>query len=100
MTSPLNDDASAGRPEGPQEGSPADDAPPTQPEGSLVPPPRVPPTSIASSSDSPLPGKPRHSEPWRRPGWRPRPGILELANRILDIVDGLADNVARELRLR
>ena len=99
MLSPSNDGAESPRPEPPEHWSAAEDAPSTQPEGSLVPPPREPPTAVSADAESPFPWKPRR-EPWGQPDWRRRTPFAEVANRILDFVDSVADGIARQLYLR
>ncbi len=67
--------------------------PETQPEGSLTPPPRVPPTAVATAAPLP-PSSPR------RP-LRTRPtGVVDFVNRALDQLDTLADRIAGAVGLR
>jgi len=62
------------RPEGPESFS-ADDTPPTQPEGALVPPPR-------------------------KPGWQHRTRFAQFVTEIFNAIDGVADRIAERLGLR
>jgi hypothetical protein len=94
-----NEQPGAERPAGPESVSP-DDSPPTQAEGALVPPPRKPPTALAAAAEAFPPNPARFSEPWRRPGWGHRTGFAQLATRIFDTLDVIADRIAEELRLR
>ena len=88
------------RPDGPGSFS-TDDALPTQPAGSLVPPPRKPPTALGANADSSFPLDPRRFiEAWRKPGWRGRSRVERLASELLDAIDGAADRIAEGLRLR
>ena len=66
--------------------------PETQPDGSLMPPPRYPPTAVATAA--PLP--PSES---RRTRAR-RSGVVALVNRALDQLDTLADRIADAVGLR
>lgn len=66
--------------------------PETQPDGSLMPPPRNPPTAVATAA--PLPP----SEP-RRVRAR-KSGVVALVNRALDQLDTLADRIADAVGLR
>ena len=64
----------------------------TQPEGALVPPPRIPPGAIATATPEP-PRKPRHA-PVRR-------GRVEtLIGSLLDGLDSVADRVRQAMGLR
>jgi hypothetical protein len=67
--------------------------PETQPEGSLVPPPRVPPTAVATAAPLP-PSSPRLSLATRRSG------VFAMVNRALDQLDTLADRIADAVGLR
>lgn len=95
----ANEQPGAERPAGPESSS-ADDSPPTQSEGALVPPPRKPPTAIGAAAESFPPNPARFSEPWRRPGWKRRTRLAQLATQIFDTLDAIADRIAEELRLR
>ena len=95
-----SDHGDSERPGPPEDWSASEDASlPTQPEGSLVPPPRVPPTATGADAEPLFPRWPRRREPWSQPEWRRRT-FQEVANRILDVVDELADRFARQLGLR
>ena len=87
------------RPEPPEQWSASEDAPRTEPEGGLIPPPRVPPTAVGADAEPLFPRWPRRREPWSQPDWRRR-NFAEVANRILDIVDEVADRFARQVGLR
>jgi hypothetical protein len=67
--------------------------PETQPDGSLMPPPRNPPTAVATAA--PLPP----SQPQRVRGRRSS-GVVALVNRALDQLDTLADRIAGAVGLR
>jgi hypothetical protein len=67
--------------------------PETQPDGSLAPPPRVPPVALATSA--PIP--PRPSAP--RSPWRTET-IRDLAAAALDRLDTLGDRIANVVGLR
>jgi hypothetical protein len=71
-----------------------DFTPPTEPSGDLVPPPRVPPTAVATLSPEPLPYRPSR-QPYLRSN-----ALWRLVDRTLDAVDGLADSVAEGLGFR
>jgi hypothetical protein len=94
-----NEQPSAERPAGPESFS-TDDTPPTQTEGALVPPPRKPPTALAAAAEAFPPNPARFSEPWRRQGWGHRTRVAQLATKIFDTLDVIADRIAEELRLR
>ena len=94
-----NEQPGAERPEGPESFS-ADEAPPTQTEGALVPPPGKPPTAVGADAESFPPDPARFSEPWRRPGWGHRTRVAQLATEIFDTLDAIADRIAQQLRLR
>lgn len=69
-----------------------DDAPPprTEPTGELVPPPRKPPTAIDAAASGPDP----------QPTWPtalPR-AIIDGVDRVLDVLDSLADTVRDAVR--
>ena len=98
MSTP-NEQPGAERPAGPESLSP-DNAPPTQTEGALAPPPRKPPTAIGAAAESFPPDPARFSEPWRRPGWRHRTPVAQLATEIFNTLDAIADRIAEQLRLR
>jgi len=68
--------------------------PPTQPSDSLVPPPKVPGTAIATSAPEP-PRPPRHPRSFRDPN-----PIRRFITSTLDFVDDVADAVAGGLGLR
>lgn len=89
----------AERPAGPESLSP-DDAPPTQTDSALVPPPRKPPTANGADAEAFPPDPSRFAEPWRRPGWRHRTRVAQLATEIFDTIDAIADRIAQQLRLR
>ena len=67
--------------------------PETQPDGSLTPPPRVPPTAIATAAPLP-PSSPRRNVARRRSG------VLGLLERTLDRLDTLGDRIADAVGLR
>ncbi|MFL5613105.1 MAG: hypothetical protein ACJ796_05530 [Gemmatimonadaceae bacterium] len=94
-----NEQPGAERPAGPESLS-ADDAPSTQAEGALVPPPRKPPTALGASAESFPPNPARFSESWRRPGLGRRTAFTQLATEIFNTLDAIADRIAEELRLR
>jgi hypothetical protein len=75
-----------------------DDAgqPATEPRGALVPPPTHPPTAVAAASDPPprLP-RVRSSRRLRAPA-----GLFAVVERVLDLVDSVADRVADAAGLR
>lgn len=98
MSTP-NEQPGAEHPAGPESFS-TDDAPPTETEGALVPPPRKPPTAIDAAAESFPPNPGRFSEPWRRPGWRQRTRFAQLATEIFDTLDAIADRIAEQWRLR
>ena len=89
----------AERPAGPESLSSAD-APPTQTEGALVPPPRKPPTAVGAAAEAFPPDPTRMSEPWRRPGWGHRTRVAQLATEIFNTLDAIADRIAQNFRLR
>jgi hypothetical protein len=67
--------------------------PDTQPDGSLVPPPNVPPVALATSA--PMPARPSGSRsPWRAETLR------DLAAVALDRLDMLGDRIANAVGLR
>jgi hypothetical protein len=74
-------------------------APPTEPAGSLVPPPRHPPTALGASAEQPSPAR-RFQERWRQPGWRARPPFAAAVEELLDVIDRFADDLASRLGLR
>jgi len=88
-----NEQPHGDRPAGPEAFSP-DEAPPTQTEGALVPPPPKPPTALAAAAEAFPPNPARFSEPWRRPGWGHRTRFAQLATRIFDTLDVIADRIA------
>lgn len=67
--------------------------PDTQPDGSLVPPPRVPPMALATSAPIP-PRTPTSRTPWSTDSLR------ELATVALDRLDMLGDRIANAVGLR
>lgn len=67
--------------------------PETQPEGLLTPPPRVPPTAIATAAPMP-PTDPPHRVRLRRSG------VFAFVNRALDQLDTIADRIADAVGLR
>jgi hypothetical protein len=69
-----------------------DRIPETQPSGALVPPPRMPPTAIATSA--PLPPRPRSSTTVRSSG------ASALLSTALDELDRLGDRLAGALGIR
>jgi hypothetical protein len=71
-----------------------DFSPPTQPEGSLVPPTKVPGTALALATPPPPPRR-NTRRALANPGF-----FRELLTRTFDVVDDLADNVAAGLCLR
>src|ERR671914_2181232 len=74
---------------------PRDDvAPPTQPKGALVPPPRLPPTAVgaAAAGPEPRPARPARSWPPPKPARRRSPWVRRV-KRALDIVDDVADGL-------
>jgi hypothetical protein len=71
------------------------DTPPTQSSGFLVPPTKIPGTAVATATPPP-PREPRHVR-------RSRSGLSVVgafADKLLDVVDDVADAVAVGLRLR
>ena len=68
-----------------------DEYPRTQPDGSLTPPPRVPPTALATAA--PLP-PPQPSRPTRR--WE----LQAIVDRVFDRLDTIADGIANAVGLR
>ena len=67
--------------------------PETQPDGSLVPPPHVPPVALATSA--PIPPRPSAGRsPWRMETLR------ELATATLDRLDMLGERIANAVGLR
>jgi len=71
-----------------------DFTPPTQPSGSLVPPPTNPPTAVALATPEP-PTPPRQRMPYMR-----EPALSRWLSQAFDAVDQLADTVAKGLRIR
>jgi hypothetical protein len=67
-----------------------DQAPDTQPSGALVPPPRIPPTSVATAA--PVPPRPLG------PRSRTRSPFQAAIATILDGLDLLGDRIAQVLR--
>jgi hypothetical protein len=68
--------------------------PETQPSGSLVPPPRVPPVGVAASA--PVPPRP----PSSRGGWSTEMSLRSLAASALDRLDMIGDRIASVVGLR
>ena len=68
--------------------------PETQPSGSLVPPPLVPPGAVATAA--PLPP----SRPTSSAVWRPETGLRGLIVAALDRLDTLGDRIAGAVGLR
>jgi hypothetical protein len=68
--------------------------PETEPSGALTPPPRNPPTAVATSAPQPPNGSSSRAAPYRKRGWR---GIVESA---LDGLDSLAERIAAATGLR
>jgi hypothetical protein len=83
----------------PDAAEPPDVAPATEPAGSLVPPPRRPPTAVGASAEQPSPSQ-RFREPWRRQGWRPRSAFGAAVEELLDVIDRFADDLASRFGLR
>lgn len=71
--------------------------PDTQPSGALVPPPRIPPTAVATAAPLP-PRPPRPPRPPLRRG--PVARLRTLVNAVLDELDTMGDRVAASLGLR
>ncbi|HEY2376010.1 MAG TPA: hypothetical protein VGH98_08560 [Gemmatimonadaceae bacterium] len=95
-----NEHADRKRPEGPDAFS-ADDTPPTQSQGALVPPPRKPPTAVSADADSSFPFNPRRfRDAWRQPGWQGKSRVARLATEFFDALDEAADRIAERLKLR
>lgn len=69
-------------------------SPETQPSGALTPPPRNPPTAVATSA--PLPPR----EPGSHVVPRRRKGLRALFESALDSLDSLADRIAAATGLR
>jgi hypothetical protein len=66
--------------------------PPTEPSGALVPPPRVPPTALATVPPAPL--------EWRGEHEMELSAFAKFFDATLDVVDEVADSVAALLRIR
>ena len=80
----------------PEEGE-ASEAPATQSEGALVPPPVHPPTAVGAAAESPPPRRGRPEDAWRaRSGLH---GLGDVVNAVLDLADDLGDAIASRLRL-
>jgi hypothetical protein len=74
--------------------------PDTQPAGELVPPPRKPPTAVASAAPDPAPGeRPIAVRAWRRTG-RPLSALGGFVNGVFDVLDSLGDSIAEGVGLR
>lgn len=71
--------------------------PDTQPSGALVPPPRNPPTAVATAAPLP-PRPPRAARPLLRRG--PVARLRALVDTVLDELDSVGDRVAASLGLR
>jgi hypothetical protein len=75
-------------------------APPTEPQGELVPPPRTPPTAIGAAGLPPRPPRPPRpvdpedlpDVPWRR--------LRQALDRAFDVLDAAGDAIARRIGLR
>jgi hypothetical protein len=66
-------------------------APAPEPAGQLTPPPRKPPTAVASFVSGPEPRPPRSVQPWgRKPRESPLVGAVNAA---LDVLDAIGDAV-------
>ena len=68
--------------------------PETQPSGALTPPPRNPPTAVATAAPRPSGESSSRAVPYRRKGLR---GLVDAA---LDGLDALADRIASAAQLR
>ena len=66
--------------------------PDTQPDGAMTPPPRVPPTAVATMTPQP-PRKPTPKS--TRAG-----GLIALLDRALDALDAVAERIANAVGLR
>jgi hypothetical protein len=93
----------------PEPSLPDDDlTPPTQPEGALVPPPRLPPTAVGAATAGPEPRPSRPVRVWTPPrAPRPRPWLFRTVKTALNVLDALAEGllaagslVAESLRSR
>lgn len=73
-----------------------DFTPETQPSGSLVPPPRVPPIAIATSAPLSPRSHPRHPSLLERP----RRSLRDLVESALDELDRVGDRIAGAVGLR
>jgi hypothetical protein len=71
-----------------------DFTPDTEPSGALTPPPRNPPTAVATSAPLPPGDSSSRTVPYGRKGFR---GLVEAA---LDGLDALAERIASAVRLR
>lgn len=87
------------RPGGPESFG-ADEAPATQPDGALAPPPAKPPAAFGAAAESFPPDPRRIIEAWRRPGWERRTRFAAVATEIFNILDELADRIAERWKLR
>jgi hypothetical protein len=71
--------------------------PTPEPRGDLVPPPRVPPTAVATSAPMP---EPLPSRAWRPPELRRRHAALAAIDAALDMLDNAGDAIAEAIGLR
>lgn len=80
----------------PEPSLPDDDpTPPTEPKGSLLPPPRLPPTAVSSAAAEPEPRPPRPVRSWSPPGQpRRRPALFRAVKKTFEILDGIADGLS------
>ena len=76
--------------------------PTPEPHGDLVPPPRVPPTSVVSAAPSPVPERPVGvvARAWRPPHLRRRGAAVEAIDAALDMLDQAGDAIAEMIGLR
>jgi hypothetical protein len=73
-----------------------DHTPDTQPSGALVPPPRVPPTAVATAAPLPPRPHPRHPSSFGTSRW----SLRELVSSALDQLDRFGDRIADAVGLR
>ena len=77
----------------------SNERPQPEPRGALVPPRRYPPTAIGTDTpEPPPPHRARHVQLESSGKWVA--GATRMVNTVLDALDVLADNVAKELRMR
>jgi hypothetical protein len=70
----------------PEPSLPDDDpTPPTEPNGSLRPPPRLPPTAVSAAAAEPEPRPPRPVRSWSEPP-RPRPTLYAPTKAVLRVL--------------